>query len=241
MQPSRAWTSGLGVLPLLLARCGRCVTQVRPSHRVWFFVTCPSAALGAHVFALSSAPWHFFTGVHAHRVFVCGVCGYLALVDRCAHLVCLVCADHVHLALVHRYARLVCVVCGVQVAFLHRCARPVFRMCGVLGHLALVHRCLRLVRCVCDVFEHLALVRAWCVPCAVSEAIWRLFTDVRARFFCVCGVLDPLALVHRSVRAACYCVRSHWQLGGSSTSVRAWYVVCAVFLATWRLFTSVGV
>ena len=63
MQPGRAPTDSLGVPPLLLARWVGWVPPVRPSHGVWLVVTRPSAALGAHVCALSVAPWRLFTGV----------------------------------------------------------------------------------------------------------------------------------------------------------------------------------
>ena len=102
------------------------------------------------------------------------------------------------------------------------------RVCAVLGHLAPVHRFARLVRC---------------FACAVSLAIWLLFTSVPARcvvllvrcagpfgscstvcplgaLLCLCGVLGHLASVHRCAR-----------------SVRCF--ACAVSSATWLLFTAV--
>ena len=102
-----------------------------------------------------------------------------------------------------------------------------FCVCGVLGHLAPVHWCARSVRC---------------FACAVSWAIWLLFTGVPAWFvvlrvrcpgalgsclpvcplgvlFCLCGVLGHLAPVHRFARSACC-------------------FVCAVSWATWLLFTG---
>ena len=103
-------------------------------------------------------------------------------------------------------------------------------VCGVLGHLAPVHRCARSV---------------WCVACAVSRAPWLPFTGVPAGFvvlhvrcpgqlgsfspvrllrvlLCVRGVLGHLAPVHRcACPVLCF--------------------VCAVFLATWLLFTGVPV
>ena len=101
-------------------------------------------------------------------------------------------------------------------------------MCGVLGHLAPVHRC------ACSVL---------CLACAVSWATWPPFTGVpswfvvlRVRFprplgpcspvrplgalLCSCGVLGHLAPVHRCARSVCC-------------------NACAVFLATWLLFTGV--
>ena len=102
------------------------------------------------------------------------------------------------------------------------------RVCGVMGHLAPAHRCARSVRC---------------LACAVSWATWHPFTGVPARcvalrvqcagplgscapvcspsvLCCVCGVLGLLAPVHRCA--------------GSVPCV-----VCAVFPATWALFTCV--
>ena len=100
-------------------------------------------------------------------------------------------------------------------------------VCGVPGHFAPVHRC---ARSVC------------CFACTVSWATWLLFTGVPARcvvlrvrcpgplgscsavcplvvLFCVCGVLGHLAPVHRCARSVCC-------------------VTCAVFWATWLLFSS---
>ena len=126
-------------------------------------------------------------------------------------------------------------VCGVlgHLAPVHRCARSVSRValccvCGVLGHLALVHRC------ACSVL---------CFACAVSLPTWLLFTAVRARcvvlrvrcpglpgssspvcplgaLLCLCGVLRPLAPVHRCACLVCC-------------------VACAVSWATWLLSTGV--
>ena len=101
-------------------------------------------------------------------------------------------------------------------------------VCGVLGHLAPVHRCARSVSC---------------FACAVSWATWLLFSGLPARcvvlcvrcpgplgscspvfppglLCCVCGVLGPLAPVHRC-----------------AGSVRCF--ACAVSRATWLLFTGV--
>ena len=72
MQPGRAQTSSLGVPPLLLAVWVGWVAQLRPTHGVWFVVTCPSANLGAHVCALSMALWRSFTGVRT-RFLLCAV------------------------------------------------------------------------------------------------------------------------------------------------------------------------
>ena len=92
------FTTGCGVPPLLLARWVGWVAPVCPTCGVWFVATCPLAALGVHVCAVSMAPWRSFTGARAQ----CGVC----LVRR-------VCGVHGPLALVHRCACCVCFVCGV--------------------------------------------------------------------------------------------------------------------------------
>ena len=193
-------------------------------------------------------------GVLRHQ---CGVPGHLAPVHRCARSVrCVACAVSctTWLLLTSVLARCVvlCVRCSWTTSLLFtsvlapcvvlrvRCPGPLGSciplcslaawccVCGVLGHLAPVFRCARSVRC---------------VACAESWATWLLFTAVpalcvvlRVRYpgplgscspvcslgalRCVCGVLGHLAPVHRCAR-----------------SVRC--VVCAVFWATWLLFTAV--
>ena len=208
---------------------------------------------------------------------VCGVLGPLAPVHRCARSVCcFACAVSWASWLLFTGVPARCVVSGV------RCPRPpgsclpvcplgaLFRVCSVLGLLAPVHRC---ARSVC------------CVACAVSWAFWLLFTGVPARcvvlrvrcpgppgscspvcplgvLFCVCGVLGPLAPVHRCARSVCCfaCAVSwaSWPLftgvparrvvlgvrcpgpAGSCSAVHrsVRYVVCAVSWATWLLFTG---
>ena len=138
-----------------------------------------------------------------------------------------VCSVLGHLAPVHRCARSVrCFACSVSwttwflftgvpawfVAFRPRCpgplgscspVRPLVVLCcvwGVLGHLAPVHRC---ARSVCS------------FVCAVSWAIWLLFTGVPGcgvpslccpRCKCVCGVLAHVAPVQRCARCVrCVC------------------------------------
>ena len=64
MQPGRAPTSGLGVLPLMLARCVGWVPPLHPICGVWIVVTCPSAALVMQECAVSLSAWRLFTGVH---------------------------------------------------------------------------------------------------------------------------------------------------------------------------------
>ena len=107
------------------------------------------------------------------------------------------------------------------------CPSAALHVCSVLGRLAPVHRCARTVCCVAS---------------AVSSATWLLFTGVLARcvvlrvqcpgplgsrspvrplgvLLRVCGVLGPLAPVHRCARSVCC-------------------FVCAVSWATWLLFTG---
>ena len=147
-------------------------------------------------------------------------------------LLCCVCGILGHLAPVHRCARSVwCVACAASRPLGSRspvCPLGVLLWVrGVLGHLAPVHRC------ACSVF---------CFVCAVSWATWLLFTGVPARFVvlclrcsgplgscspvfslgvvcCVCGILGPLAPVHRCARWVCC-------------------VACVVSSATWLLFTG---
>ena len=187
---------------------------------------------------------------------MCSLLGHLAPVHRCSRSVrCFACAVSWATWLLFTCLPLgvLCCVCGVlgDLAPVHRCARSVCCLClrcpgplgscspvcplgvlfcfrGVLGHLALVHRCARLVRF---------------FACAVSWATSLLFTSVPAWFvvlrvrcppplnsclpvcplgvlFCLCGVLGHLAPVHRCARSVpCF--------------------ACAVFWATWLLFTGV--
>ena len=208
--------------------------------------------------AVSWATWLLFTGVPARCVVFpvrcpgpLGTCS--AVCPR--GLLCCVCGFLGHLAPVHQCARSVssfaCAVSSATwllftgvparcVALRVRCPGPLGScspvcplgvlccVCGVLGHLAPVHPCARSVRC---------------FACAVSWATWLLFTGVPARcvnllvrcpgplgscspvcplsaLLCACGVLGHLAPVHRCARSVCC-------------------VACAVFWATWLLFTRV--
>ena len=165
----------------------------------------------------------------------CSVLGHLAPVHRCARLVhCVVCAVSRATWLLFTCAAARCVASRVQrPGPLGSCSpvcllRVLFCVCGVLGLVAPVHRC---ARSVC------------CVACAASWATWLLFTGAPAPsfallvrcpgplgfrspvcllgvLFCVCGVLGHLAPVHRCARSVlCF--------------------ACALFCATWLLFTSV--
>ena len=166
---------------------------------------------------------------------LCGVLGHLAPVHRCVRSVCFVaCAVSWATWLMFTGLPARCVVLRV------RCPGPLGScslvcplgvlccVCGVLGHFAPVHRCAGSV--------------CW-VACAVSWAPWLLFTGVPAPcvvlrvrvpgllgswslvcplgvLCCVCGVLGPLAPVHRCARSVC-CVG------------------CAVSWAPWLLFSGV--
>ena len=166
---------------------------------------------------------------------VCGVLGPLAPVHRCARSVCcFACAVSWASWLLFTGVPARCVVLRVRCPGPPGSCSPVcplgalFRVCGVLGQLAPVHRC---ARSVC------------CFARAVFWAYWLLFTGVPARcvvlgvrcpgppgscspvcplgvLFCVCGVLGPLAPVHRCARSVCC-------------------FACAVSWASWLLFTGV--
>ena len=164
-----------------------------------------------------------------------GVLGLLAPVHQCVRSVCCVaCAVSWAPWLLFTGVPARCVVLRVRCPGPPGSCSPVcplgvlFCVCGVLGPMAPVHRC------ACSVC---------CVACAVSWAPWLLFTGVPARcvvlcvrcpgppgscspvcplgvLFCVCGVLGPMAPVHRCARSVC-CVG------------------CAVSWASWLLFTGV--
>ena len=166
---------------------------------------------------------------------VCGVPGPLAPVHRCARWVCCVaCAVSWATWLLIAGAPAPCVALRARCPGSLGSRSPVcplcllFCLCGVLDHLAPVHRSAR---------------AGCCVVSAVSWATWLLFTGVSARcvvlrewrpgplgprslvcplgvLCCVCGVLGQLAPVHRCARSVCC-------------------FACAVFRATWLLFSGV--
>ena len=257
MQPGRARISGHGVPLLLLARWVGWVAPVRPTHGV-LFLSCPSAALGVHVCAVSSATWLLFASVPARcvvlRVRCPGPLGSCSPVCPLRALLC-VCRVLGHLAPVHRCARsMCCVACAVSwapwllftgvpagcVVLRVPCPRPLGScsrvrplgvlccVCSVLGHLAPVHRC---ARSVC------------CVVCAVSWATWLLLTGVPAR--CVvlrvrcpgplgsCSPVCPLGVL------CCVCgVLGHFApVRRCARLVRCF--ACEVSWASWLLFTGV--
>ena len=164
-----------------------------------------------------------------------GVLGHLTPVHRCARSVrCVVCAVSWATWLLFTCAPARCVAWRVRCPGpLGSCSpvcplRVLFCVCGVPGHLAPVLRCARSVCCVVH---------------AVSWATWLLFTGAPARcvVLCVqspgplgscspvrplgvlpgvCGVLGPLAPVHRCAHSVCC-------------------FACEVSWATWLLFTGV--
>ena len=166
--------------------------------------------------------------------YVCGVRGHLAAVLRCARWVCCcVCGVLGHLAPVHRCACSVCCfACAVSWATwlpVHRCARSVgCAACAVsratwLLFTGVPARCVVLrVRCPgppesCSPVRPLgALSCARCPgPLGSCSPVRPLGVLLR-----VCGVLGPLAPVHRCPHSVCC-------------------FACAVSWATWLLFTSV--
>ena len=215
-------------LGVLFCVCG-VLGLLAPVHRCARSVCCFACAV-------SWASWLLFTGVPARCVVlrvrcpgppgscspvcplgvlccVCSVLGLLAPVHRCARSVrCFACAASWATWLLFTSVPARCVV--------RRVRRP-----GPPGS------CSPVCRLVC------------CSACAVSWAPWLLFTGVPARcvvlgvrcpgppgsrspvcplgvLFRVCGVLGPLAPVHRCARSVCC-------------------VACAVSWASWLLFTGV--
>ena len=213
--------------------CARSVCCVACAVSLATLLPFTGVLIWCAVCAASLATWLLFTGVPAWcvvlRVRCCwplgscsSVCLRIVLCARCPWPLC--------------SCSLVCplgVLCCV---------------CGVLGHLAPVHRCARSVLCVCCVLGHVAPVRCCsrsvcCVLCAVSFATWLLFIGVPAQCVGLCvrcllppgsrspvcplavlccgfGVLGDLAPVDRVARSVCC-------------------VACAVYFATWILYTSV--
>ena len=245
------WLLFTGVPACVLCCVCGVLGHLAPVHRCARSVCCFACAV-------SLATWLLFTGVPApcvaSRVRCPGPLGSCSPVCPLAVLCC-VCGVLGHLAPVHLCARCVCcVACAVSwatwllftgvparcVALPVRCPGPLgscspvcplavlFCLCVVLGHLTSVHRC---ARSVCY------------VACAVSWAIWLLFTGVPAWcvvllvrcpgplgscspvcpigvLCCVCGVLGHLAPVHCCACTACG-------------------VACAVSWVTRLLFTGV--
>ena len=233
MQPGRAWTSGLRLPPLLLARWVGWVAPVRLTDGVWFVVSRPSVALRAQ-FPRPLASCSPVCSLGA-LCCVCAVLGHLPPVHRCARSVCCVaCAVSWATWLLFTGAHARCVVlrlrCSGQLGYCSPVCPLGALSClhGVLSDLAPVHRC----------------ARPWCcVACGVSWARWLLYTGVPARcvvllvqcpgplrsclpvrtlgaLCCVCGVLGNLATVHQCARSVhCLAFTVSW--------------------ATWLLFTGV--
>ena len=216
------------MLRVLCCLCG-VLGHLAPVHRCARSVCCS-------VCAVSWATWLLFTGVLTRCVVLCVLCpGPLGSCSPTCSLgaLCCVCGVLGHLAPVRGCGRSVC--CAVYAV--SWATWPLFAgvpagcvvcfVCGVLGHLAPVHRLAHSVRC---------------VACAVSWASWLRFGRADARCVvlcmpcpgplgscspvcqpgascCVCGVLGHVAPVHWCARSVCC-------------------AVCAVFLATWLLFTG---
>ena len=211
MQPVRAWTSGLGVPLLPLARWVCWFAPVCPTHGV-LVLCCPSAALR-----------------------VCGVLGHLAPVHQCARSVrCVASAVFWATWLLFTGAPARCV------ALLLRCPGPLrscspvrplgalLSLCGVVGHLAPVHRCARVVcRVACAVSwatwllftrapARCVVLRVGCpAPLGSCSPVCPLCV-----LCCVCGVLGHVVPVHGCARSVCF-------------------FACAVSWATWLLFSGV--
>ena len=232
--------------------CRFCVLgHLAPVHRCARSVSCAACAL-------SWATCLLFTGVYPPRVVLHVWCprslGSCSPVCTLAVLCC-ACGVLGELAPAHRRARWACrAECAVSWAswllfigvYAARVVLPV-QCPGPLGSCS--PPCtLGVLCCVCRVLGHLAPVHccahsACCTVFAVFFAPWLLFTGVHARrvmvrvrssgplgscspvctlgvLCCVCSVLGYLAPVQRYVRSACC-------------------AVCAVFCATWLLFTGV--
>ena len=209
------------------------------------------------VCAVSWATWLLFTGAPARCVALrvrcpgpLGSCSPVCSLD----VLCCVCGVLGRLAPVHWCARSVCCFARAVswaswllfTGVLARCVVLRVRCPGPLGSCSPV-RPLGVLCCVCGVLGLVAPVNrcarsVCCVVCAVSWATWLLFTGAPAwcvvllgrcpgplgscspvcslgALCCVCGVLGRLAPVHRCARSVCC-------------------VACAVFWATWLLFTG---
>ena len=205
--------------------------------------------------AVSWATWLLCTGVPARRVALRVRCpaplGSCSPVCPLGTLLC-VCGVLGHLAPVHRCARSAgCFACAVSwVTWLLLTGVPtrcVACVCGVHGHLAPVHWCARSV---------------WCFASVVSWATWLPFTGVPTRCvvlrvqcpgplsFCspvrspavLCGVLGPLAPVHRCARSVCCAVGCvcGMSLRGAHSSIRTVAIRSRQGLGTLRARTRLS-
>ena len=176
---------------LLRCKCG-VLGQLAPVHRCARSVCCVACAV-------SWATWLLLPVCVLHPLlFLCGVLGHLNPVHRYACSVrCFARAVSWATLLLFTDVPSWCVVLRVRCpGSLDSCSLVyplgvLCFLCGVMGHLAPVHRC---ARSVC------------CVACAVSWAIWHLFTGMSARgvVFCyVCGVLGHLVPIHQCARSVC--------------------------------------
>ena len=172
MVPNAAW-QGLDQWPWANAPAAGpvvgWVAPVRPIHGV-LVLSCPSAALHVHVYAVSSATWLLSTGVPARCVVlrvrgpgpfgsyspvcppgvlccVCGVLGHLAPIHWCVRSVCCF-ARAVSWAIWLPFTGVPACFVVLRVRYSRpggscspvRPLRALLCWCGVLGHLAPVHR-----------------------------------------------------------------------------------------------------
>ena len=231
MQPDRAWTSGLGVPLLQLARWVGWVAPVHPTRGV-LVLSCPSAALR-----------------------VCRVLGRLAPVHWCARAVCCVVS-----AVSSATWLLFTGVLARCVVLLVRCPGPLGScspvrplgvlccVCGVLENLAPVHQCARSVCCfACAVSwatwllfagvpARCVVLRARCPgPLGSCSPVSPLGV-----LFCVCGVLGHLAPVHRCARLWCLfpllpSVHARVRCSGPRGARSPVCALCAVRVCHWWL------
>ena len=216
----------LGVLCCLC----RVLAQLAPVHRCARSVCCVACAV-------SWATWLLFAGVPALCVVMCVWCpGRLGSCSPVCPLGVLCCVSGVlgHLAPVHQCVRSVgCFWCAVSWATWllftgvpARCIALHMRYPWPLGSCSAVHP------------------RVCCVACAVSWATWLLFTGVRAPSFALlvrcagplgsCSPVCPLGVVCSLCRVLGHLAAVH------RCACSVFCFACAVFWATWLLFTGVA-
>ena len=216
-----------------LVRCVACAV----SSATWLFPHRCARLVRCVACAVSWASCSLFTGVLARcvvlRLWCPGPLGSCSLVCSLAAMCCM-CGVLGHLAFSSPLSPLgaLCCVCGVlgQLLSVHRCARSVRCVASVVSwttwllFTSVLARCDVLhVRCPRPLGFFLTVVPAWCVllrvRCPGAVALCSPVCSLGA-LCCVCRVLDHLAPVNQCAR-----------------SVRC--VACAVFSATWLLFTAV--
>ena len=166
MQSGGALTSVPGVQPLLLTPWVGWVAPVRPTHGMWFVVSRPLAALGAHACAASTA---ILVLLHRRARPACSCVRCLWLRAACSPVhapgvFCVQCPWPLGTCSPVCPLGVLCCVCGVLATWLLFTGVPA--LCVVLS-----------VRC------------PW--PLGSFSPVWP-----RNVLCCVCGVLGPLAPVH---------------------------------------------